>query len=569
MVRASYGITFETFSPVERSEHLRADVALLVGFVSPRRTGPLPRAAWDRERPLRQWLSERGFQALVRGLEATGESVATLVQVPLPVESWGTFAELYAWDERPIEGAPAAATYLGAAVRAFFAQGGRKAYVVCAGPAWQKRLSPDPASLDAETLRARREEDAKDREARLWELVPDAVLARPAGALSPTPTDRSTWRGITHLFGLSDVSFVLVPDLPDVLDAVATRAPARPPAADVEEVFVTCSDEVAEADPADTLMSQVPPPACDGAALARWAEVVSAAVMFLRRHRREAQLVAALPLLFVEDGAGVRFSDASPLEALYEGRWLRVRQTSLDRTPPRFEGLTSALLQVATPWLKTLGSSTSPGEIEPPDGTLAGVLARNALARGTFRSAASLPVPFVYDFVPDYPRSALLEAVDARTSEQRAALCALQRLCVFGRAPSGIQLLSDVTTTADESYRTAGASRLVGALLRAARALGEEASFEPSNEATWARVEGQLRAMLTELWERHALRGSKPEEAFLVRCDRTTMTQADIDAGRLVVHVQMEVAVAVEAIQVVLALTEGGRTALLDQEGRS
>lgn len=28
--------------------------------------------------------------------------------------------------------------------------------------------------------------------------------------------------------------------------------------------------------------------------------------------------------------------------------------------------------------------------------------------------------------------------------------------------------------------------------------------------------------------------GSKPDEAWFVRCDRTTMTQADIDAGRTV-----------------------------------
>jgi phage tail sheath protein FI len=28
--------------------------------------------------------------------------------------------------------------------------------------------------------------------------------------------------------------------------------------------------------------------------------------------------------------------------------------------------------------------------------------------------------------------------------------------------------------------------------------------------------------------------GTKPEEAFFVKCDRTTMTQSDLDNGRLV-----------------------------------
>ena len=35
-------------------------------------------------------------------------------------------------------------------------------------------------------------------------------------------------------------------------------------------------------------------------------------------------------------------------------------------------------------------------------------------------------------------------------------------------------------------------------------------------------------------WEHGRLAGAKPEEAYHVRCDRTTMTQDDVDNGRLV-----------------------------------
>jgi phage tail sheath protein FI len=35
-------------------------------------------------------------------------------------------------------------------------------------------------------------------------------------------------------------------------------------------------------------------------------------------------------------------------------------------------------------------------------------------------------------------------------------------------------------------------------------------------------------------WPSGAVPGSRPEEAFFVRCDRTTMTQADLDQGRLI-----------------------------------
>ena len=42
-------------------------------------------------------------------------------------------------------------------------------------------------------------------------------------------------------------------------------------------------------------------------------------------------------------------------------------------------------------------------------------------------------------------------------------------------------------------------------------------------------------------WRNGALLGSKPEEAYFVRCDRTTMTQGDLDAGRLIVLVGVAV----------------------------
>ncbi len=35
-------------------------------------------------------------------------------------------------------------------------------------------------------------------------------------------------------------------------------------------------------------------------------------------------------------------------------------------------------------------------------------------------------------------------------------------------------------------------------------------------------------------WQSGALLGDKPEKAFFVRCDRSTMTQNDLDNGRLV-----------------------------------
>jgi len=59
--------------------------------------------------------------------------------------------------------------------------------------------------------------------------------------------------------------------------------------------------------------------------------------------------------------------------------------------------------------------------------------------------------------------------------------------------------------------------------------------FEPNGEALWSNVRRAVEDFLLNQWSTGALAGSKPEHAFHVRCDRTTMTQDDIDNGRLIV----------------------------------
>jgi phage tail sheath protein FI len=61
--------------------------------------------------------------------------------------------------------------------------------------------------------------------------------------------------------------------------------------------------------------------------------------------------------------------------------------------------------------------------------------------------------------------------------------------------------------------------------------------FEPNNEQLWERVRRLVSQFLTTVWRNGALMGKTPEEAFFVKADRTTMTQDDIDNGRLIIHV--------------------------------
>ncbi|MCB0202821.1 MAG: phage tail sheath family protein, partial [Anaerolineae bacterium] len=58
--------------------------------------------------------------------------------------------------------------------------------------------------------------------------------------------------------------------------------------------------------------------------------------------------------------------------------------------------------------------------------------------------------------------------------------------------------------------------------------------FEPNGPQLWDNVRRTVEDFLYNEWRQGALLGSKPEEAYFVRCDRSTMTPNDLDNGRLV-----------------------------------
>ena len=60
------------------------------------------------------------------------------------------------------------------------------------------------------------------------------------------------------------------------------------------------------------------------------------------------------------------------------------------------------------------------------------------------------------------------------------------------------------------------------------------AVFEPNGERLWANVRRTIEDFLFNEFQMGALLGDKPEKAYFVKCDRSTMTQNDLDNGRLV-----------------------------------
>src|ERR1044072_7729979 len=91
----------------------RADVAVFAGLVARRPGVPVPSA-------LRQTLTDAGL-AGAGAFARTPASIEALLDVPVPLDSWDSFDQLFAWEQRPVSstGTDMGPCPLGLAVRGF------------------------------------------------------------------------------------------------------------------------------------------------------------------------------------------------------------------------------------------------------------------------------------------------------------------------------------------------------------------------------------------------------------------------------------------------------------------
>jgi hypothetical protein len=459
--------------------------------------------------------------------------VEGLENLPLTLDGWDLFDQLFAWEARPLaaDGSSRCATYLGAAVRSFFARGGRRAVIIRVGDPWP-------------LLESGSERSARLR-ARLHQLIPTFPDADHGTAALPfEPFNPASWLGLHHLGGLREVSLLLMPDLADVcaVDPPTPKLALPPPP--VAEGFVECSAN--EPVGVDTSLRRTPAPRLDENGYAGWRLAIDACRAFLDLPPREVLFVAALPLPHVD---ARRFADAAHIHAQADMlAWLqRIGVFGADDSLPYRPS--QALLQLAWPWLRTEAAADLPEALEPPDGVLAGLIAASTTLRGCHRSVAGdFSLPRLRDVSDAEP----LPAWGLGDTSRDGQLA--KRVCLFAPQPEGWALQSDVTLAASPGWRFGGASRLMASILRAARAVGDTLAFEPNGPAIWARLKRELEELLLDYWREGAFAGSSVAQAFTVRCDRSTMSQADLDAGRLIALVSVSPAVSIERITVVLCL---------------
>ncbi len=558
------GLFFSQASPPLPRLSTRADVALFVGLIA--RTQAAPSDAQMDALEAGGWIAplavpgprpttRAAIDAATAAQKADRLAAAMpLLGLPVAVESFESFATLYDWQCRPVEvgatiriGCP-----LGLAVHAFFAEGGRRAYIVRTGdplPLADSRVDADQAAFAAAKLAlldwpaAKPPADAADRHP----LIPGLVNF----AARPDPGNRSSWRGAAAIFGLDDVALLALPDLVDLCAGSPLPAASVPPPPASAEQFKPCAAIVPDAAPAlRPALPQWQAPRLDQTGYARWAGAVRAVLDLLARpagpaHRRDVMLIGAAPLPRIDAGFD-HGEERNPLAVLAQSGAVIADQSLLSAAH-----IGSARLQLGYPWIATAISGEQPEGLAGPEGALAGILARTALESGAFRSAADRPS---YAANGLWPR---LGSADLDRAAGDSAGWLGSRLCLFGERAGVLRLLSDATTAESRSWQPGGVSRLMGIILRAGRHLGSDLIFEPSGPLTWVALRGRIEQLMEQLRALGAFSGASAEECYAVRCDAGTMSRADLDAGRLIAQIGFAPAYPVERITVLLDLTGG------------
>jgi phage tail sheath protein FI len=175
------------------------------------------------------------------------------------------------------------------------------------------------------------------------------------------------------------------------------------------------------------------------------------------------------------------------------------------------------------PWIRVFDADSGAQKFVPPGGHVAGIYARTDIERGVFKAPAN-----------EIVRGALELEFEVTDGGQGVlnprGVNAIRAFPGRGRRVWGARTLSDNTL-----WKYVNVRRLF-IFIEASIFRGTQwVVFEPNNDRLWGRVKQTITEFLRTQYRLGALFGATEEEAFFVRVDRSTMTDDDINNGRLIV----------------------------------
>ena len=204
-------------------------------------------------------------------------------------------------------------------------------------------------------------------------------------------------------------------------------------------------------------------------------------------------------------------------------------RTERGRIDSKYAAMYYPWVTIANP-LARPGDESIPREIKlPPSGFVCGIYARNDIERGVFKAPANEVV-----------RSALRFETDINFAEQEV-LNPIGVNCLRFFTGRGYRVWGARTASSDPEWKYVNVRRYFIYIEASIDRGTQWAVFEPNGERLWANVRDTVASFLYNEWKSGALLGTTQQEAFFVRCDRSTMTQNDLDNGRLICEVGVAV----------------------------
>jgi phage tail sheath protein FI len=198
------------------------------------------------------------------------------------------------------------------------------------------------------------------------------------------------------------------------------------------------------------------------------------------------------------------------------------------------------------PWIKVFNPLINQDSRIPPVGHIAGIYAKTDVERGVFKSPANEVVVGA-------------RSVDFQISKREQDILNPRGVnCIRVFQAGGIKLWGARTCSTNTLWKYVSVRRYFLYLGESIDEGTQWVVFEPNDERLWARVKQTITQFLITEWRNGALMGTKAEEAFFVKIDRTTMTQSDIDNGRLICIIGVAVVKPAEFVIFRLTQFQGG-----------
>ncbi len=182
----------------------------------------------------------------------------------------------------------------------------------------------------------------------------------------------------------------------------------------------------------------------------------------------------------------------------------------------------------------------------PPSAAVAALIQRTDRERGIWKAPANESLPHVIKPIASHQLGEQL------FNENGASINLIRSFPGRGVRVWGCRtLVSDPASP----WRYVQVRRLLSYIESNLAELGRFVVFEPNNEITWLKLKGLSRSWLRKLWQKGGLFGSQENQAFrLLLGLGESMTEEDVRAGKLIMHIFVAAQYPAEFIQLQVQL---------------